>query len=499
MRIVSISLVGMMLCGCTSRAVGLGDDSGSSEAGQDTETMTGEGEGGAESGGGDSAGTGDDDEVPTVCGDGALEPGEFCDPGLDGACQVCPVEATAQGLIFRGALDDPVPNIGALSGSAVAIVGDVDGDGRDDVLVGAPRADLTSSTDRGLSYLFLGAELSGLASGTVVALEEASLGLVGADDEHASGSSVAGVGDVDGDGLDDLAIGAPMNDLGGDGAGAVHIVLGASLNPPVGVYLGAADHILVGEAPYFLAGGSIAGAGDMDGDGLDDILVGVPRQGEGKTFLVLGKDLVAAGGSGQSLGAGHYAFVGDDIGDSLGAAVSSAGDVDGDGRDDLLIGAPQDDTAGANAGAALLYLAKDVMAAPPGATLSVADASVRILGDSAGDLAGMGVARAGDVDGDELDDVLIGASSSDAVAVDAGKTYLVRGRQVASVSPGTAVPIFDLAQGFVGENLGDLSGYALGGGGDVDGDGRDDFVIGAPNSDVAGESSGSSYLIFSTF
>ena len=114
--------------------------------------------------------------------------------------------------------------------------------------------------------------------------------LVGEAADDAAGSSVAGAGDVDGDGLADVLVGARDNDAGGTSAGAAYLLYGP-LSGQVG--LASADARLLGEGSLARAGAAVAGAGDVDGDGAPDLLVGAPGQGDaaGAAYLVFGLGL----------------------------------------------------------------------------------------------------------------------------------------------------------------------------------------------------------------
>ena len=296
---------------------------------------------------------------------------------------------------------------GDLAGAALSGAGDVDGDGLDDLLVGAEGAALGSGT----AYVVLGSSLSGAMS-----LSAADHTLVGnASDE--AGAAVASAGDVDGDGLDDLLVGAPGNSLFVAGAGKVDLVLGASLAGSM--FLTSADHSFSGEAVGDAVGGVLSPAGDVDDDGLADLLIGAPLSDDGgadagKAAVILGVSLSGA----VSLSAADHTLIGEATGDGAGSAVASVGDVDGDGTPDLLIGAPGADQGGTGAGdAGKIYL---ISGSALGGSASLADASVSFLGAADDELAGTSVTTAGDIDADGSADIAVGAEGS-------GTAYLLLG------------------------------------------------------------------------
>ena len=225
------------------------------------------------------------------------------------------------------------PEEGELAGAAVAAAGDVNNDNLPDVLVGAPMASKEGS-EVGVAYLLLGPATAGGS------LEDADAILSGNSGLSQAGISLAGVGDMSGDGVDDIAIGA-SNSLGG--AGEVYLLQG----PLEGeISVGAANATLTG--PFGAqAGTSLAPAGDLDGDGVPDLLVGatgVEIDGDqvGAVYVlhgpIVGDLALSAAAGGRILGVGDN--------DLLGRAVAGVGDVNGDGLDDLLAGAPADDTNG---------------------------------------------------------------------------------------------------------------------------------------------------------
>ncbi|MFH1469433.1 MAG: MopE-related protein [Pseudomonadota bacterium] len=290
---------------------------------------------------------------------------------------------------------------GVALGQAVAGGADLDDDGAIDLLLGAPGA----SSARGAVYL--------MAAGGDV--DMATTRFDGALPGERAGATIALPGDVDGDGLADLLVGAPGRDGAGAGAGAVYLVLG----PSQGFFsLASADAILLGEAAGDAAGAALAGGGDVDGDGLADVLVGAPCADDraddgGAVYLALGP----VGSGNLALDASEAVFGGDFDGIMAGSAVAGAGDVDGDGHDDFLIGAPGLEESGAALGAAYLVLG------PVTGRLCICGADAKIYGAMDGDLAGSAVALLGDVDGDGYGELLIGAPGG----VLAGAVHLLRG------------------------------------------------------------------------
>ncbi len=344
--------------------------------------------------------------------------------------------------------------------------GDVNGDGNDDLLVGAYQND-AGGADAGAAYLVLGP-----VSGTMdLALADAML--VGEEPDDEAGLALADAGDVDGDGRDDVIVGARYN---GD-AGAAYVVLG----PVSGTRdLSMADAKLVGEGGSFQAGRDVSGAGDVDGDGHDDVLVGSHFSTGGTrntAYLVLGPvtgsfDLGLADAKLEAEPALAY-----------GITVSEAGDVTGDGHDDLLIGSYWDPEAGDYAGAAY------VVAGPVVGTLDLALADAKLLAEASGDRAGASVASAGDVDGDGNDDLVVGAPENEEGGFHAGAAYLVLGPVA-----GTRDLAFADAK-LVGSRADDL-GDDVAGAGDVDGDGHDDLLVGASGTSSGGRSgAGAAYLV----
>jgi len=318
-------------------------------------------------------------------------------------------------------------------------------------------------------------DCDGLGLECLIDLSEADGKLVGEGRQDYAGSAVA-AGDVDGDGIDEVLVGAPQEDAGGTEAGATYLVQGPTSGE---VSLSLASVKLKGEAADDGSGVSLA-VGDIDGDGVEDVLVGAWGRDAGgadagAAYLVSGP---VASSSGLSVADAE--FVGEEAGDRA-ARWLAAGDVDGDGFEDVLVGAYGQDEGGEDGGVAYVVLG------PAAGTIDLSAADGRFVGEEAGDQAGWTL-TAGDVDGDGVEDVLVGACENDAGGDGAGAAYLLTGPAAGTI---------DLSEAdakLVGEEPEDAAGYSLAAG-DVDGDGVEDLLVGAPGQDAGGSYAGAAYLV----
>jgi hypothetical protein len=298
-------------------------------------------------------------------------------------------------------------------------------------------------------------------------LASADARLLGPGAGDGAGWAVAGAGDVDGDGYGDLAVGAPGV---GSGAGSVALVFG----PVHGdLDLGSADLTLLGEGSGDGAGRAVAARSDealllVGADGAD---LAAPDAGAAYVVAISGLGTC-------SLTYSYARLLGEAASDAAGAALADLGDLTGDARSEMLVGAWGNDAAGAEAGAA--YLVDGSTAGDFG----LAGSTARLRGEVAGDRAGWAVAGAGDVDGDGVGDMLIGAPWNAA----AGIAYLLL------APPAGEFALADADARLLGAP-GDRAGSSLAGVGDVDGDGRDDFLVGAPDNGVVDVGAGCAYLV----
>ncbi len=363
-------------------------------------------------------------------------------------------------------------------GSALSTVGDLDGDGLPELIVGAPQGGVL---EPGRAYLFASSKLYESAKATLSA-SEATVLYRGWSAGDRTGAAVAGVGDVDGDGVHDFVIGAPEGGFEYQDLGIVYLISGAGMDPG-SFWLIPGFPFFTGDAEGDEAGSSLAGGGDLDGDGLGDLVVGAPAASgfdggaaAGRVYVVPGADgLGGAWNEGVKLGdVAAWSIVGEHAGQLSGEALAVCKDLDGDELGDLVIGAPGDAYGGEEAGAVYVFLGT-AEGYPQGTPLSAA--SAMFSGAAQGARAGATVASLGDVNGDGLYDAGIGAPGSSSGAPEAGAAYLLLGR---ALTPGSFQPLEDSLVAFHGTVPGATLGWSAGAAGDVDGDGWDDLLLGAP-------------------
>lgn len=420
-----------------------------------------------------------------------------------------------KGFIIAGKSDDNL-------GYSVSDAGDINGDGIGDLVIGSPWSDPDGKSNAGVTYVLFGST-EGFNQPLNPSTLNGTKGFVikGAQAGDQSGCSVSNIGDINGDGVDDLAIGAPFSGINGDNSGAAYIIFGSKQsnyfsNPIELSDLGSKGLTIKGNNSGNNAGWAVSSAGDFNGDGIKDLLIGCTNYDQeesgiqGESYVIFGKE----GGFSSTLDLSNIGLndglkiISDDL-NNLGYSVSDAGDINKDGIDDLIIGAPyaDPDPNGNNSGSSYVIYGRRIDTENPitdnTINVSLFDSNNNSNNDFTGftingqdkDQSGFFVSKAGDINGDGIADLIIGARDGNPNGKEvAGRAYVIFGKQ------GDIGYVFNLSDlngsnGFTINGIADFdnAGWSVSDLGDINDDGIDDIIIGANN---ANNTSGQSYVIY---
>jgi hypothetical protein len=350
----------------------------------------------------------------------------------------------------------------ANAGRAVASAGDVNGDGYSDVLSGVPQFDNTESNE-GVAFVY---------HGSAAGINTVFTTMTDPNQVAASmGYSVAGAGDVNADGYSDVIVGVPYYDNGQTDEGVAFVYHGSA----TGINPVAAILIESNQASASL-GYSVASAGDLNGDGYSDVIIGAPffdngQSDEGRALVYLGSatgiNNIAAATVESNQPSAYF-----------GHAVASAGDVNGDGYSDVVVGAYRYDNPQLDEGAAFVY-----HGSPTGLNTTVA---ALVESNQVNAYMGYFVAGAGSVNGDSFGDIVVGAPLYDNGQADEGAAFVYHG----SATGINIVPAAILEPDQVDARM----GFSVSGAGDVNGDGYGDVIVGSYSFDNVEVDEGAAFI-----
>ncbi|MGB5306676.1 MAG: integrin alpha [Gammaproteobacteria bacterium] len=386
-------------------------------------------------------------------------------------------------------------------GSAIALLGDLEVDGVADLAVGAP-LDSDGGPERGAIWILFMDSDGMVDQEAKISSTAGGFGGVLRDGDN-FGAAAAGIGDLDGDGILDLAVGAPLDDDGGNDRGAVWILLLRAdgtvrdfrkISSLAGGFNGALE-----DGDQF--GASIAMLGDIDSDGVTDLAVGAPLDDDSGTdtgaLWILFMNSTGTVKAQQKISLDAGSFNGSlAAGDRFGRALANIGDLNQDGTPDLGVGTPGDDDGGTDRGAVwILYLRTDgqvLRARKLSATEGGLDADATLAN---GDAFGTAVAYAGDLDLDGITDLVTGAPFDDDGGLDRGAVWILFMNRDGTVNATQKISTSAGELGTPPANN-DRFGAAVAGIGNLDGQRSTDLVAGMPLDDDDGIDKGAIRVLF---
>jgi hypothetical protein len=391
-------------------------------------------------------------------------------------------------------------------GQSVSTAGDINNDGYDDIIVGA----YGKNNFRGAVYVIYGGPKSAMSNIDLssTSLDPATTGfvIIGSSVSSYFGQSVSSAGDIDNDGYDDIIVGASLIN---SAKGAAYVIYGGPKSLMVNIDLSSTalnplitGFRITGNAAGDYFGASVSLAGDINNDGYDDIIIGAygKSSNKGAAYIIYGTTRSSSSNidlSSIALNPATTGFMisGNTANDRFGYSVSTTGDIDNDGYDDIIVGA-----YAKNSGQGAVYV---IYGGPNSLMVNIDLSSTalnpvttgfRLTGNAAGDYFGASVSLAGDINNDGYDDIIIGASR---VNSSKGAAYVIYGGSKSSRSniDLSSTPLNPATTGLTiaGNAAGDYFGWSVSTAGDVNNDGYDDFLIGAYGKNSF---TGAAYLVY---
>jgi hypothetical protein len=309
----------------------------------------------------------------------------------------------------------------------VSRCGDFNNDGFDDIFLSNTNADPDGQTDGGKAYVYFGGK--DVCHGNR-SLEDADLSIKGSSPYDYLGSSISELGDMNRDGFDDIVIGAQGVNWGAPDSGRAYVFFGRADGPGKNVSCDTANVIINGETSYAYAGGAVSGGEDLNGDGVNDIVIGAPYHTEssgqypnGKVYILFGK--IGPWPDSIDLSDADASYLGEMSGDYLGGRLDLTGDMDGDGLSELLIASPYSVSAGRYLGQAYLVKGRSSGWEKDHNITTISFAS--FMGEEPYDYCSSAVAGVGDLDLDGGSDMAISSPFSDHLVSNGGAVYIFPG------------------------------------------------------------------------
>jgi hypothetical protein len=376
--------------------------------------------------------------------------------------------------------------------TAPALGGDFNGDSYEDFIIMNSGWGNTENSDKGAAMVYLGRSSDQWKESSSSLYPNTTF--IGETNGDKAGHGATGVGDVNNDGFDDLIIGAFKNNEGGNEAGQTYLILGSSSFEWNGQYsLSLANASFIGEASGDESGSWISQAGDVNKDGFDDFIIGAVEEENSadanrKVHLIFGRP-TEQWQKDMPVSQDNVTFISGDPSGNVGLSwrwLSGAGDVNNDGFSDFIFGDYRNEKT-------YLILGRPTEEWQSNYSFSASNGSFVGVEDEFR-WSGFCVAGVGDTNGDEHDDFLIGAFQNQPYP-HLGKGYLILGRSSDQWTQN--MPLNQSDASFKGDNYQDWFGFDLSGAGDVDNNGLDDFLIGAPGNIFAAGTTGKAYLFLS--